>query len=440
MGIEHIPNSDLTYYLVNFDAEGRERRDDADGMVSERISQQLREAPITDVFLMSHGWKGDIAAARQQYGQWIATAVACESDLAMLRLKRPNFAPLMVGLHWPSLPFGDEELGGSTQSFSPQEAPAVDELVDRYAAQIADTLAARAALRTIIEAALEDPEPNKLPPAVYAAYQVLDQEASLGSDGAAGTPAADREAFEPEAAYQNSRGDPASFGSSIFSGLLSPLVQLSFWKMKARACNFGEGGSFKLLSVLQRQTQSRGVRFHLMGHSFGCIVMSATAAGPVATSLPRPVDSLLMVQGAFSHWSYCNSIPSAPDKAGYFHRILTHSSVAGPIVATVSAYDSAVGRLYPLAAGVARQVNFAEVGALPIYGAVGSFGLRGPGLDVVDQELLTADQDLAFSPGKVYNMECSRIIRQGSGLGGAHNDISHPELAHVFWSAAMASL
>ena len=43
-----------------------------------------------------------------------------------------------------------------------------------------------------------------------------------------------------------------------------------------------------------------------MGHSFGCIVASATVAGPAAQRvLPRPVDSLFLVQGALSLWAYC---------------------------------------------------------------------------------------------------------------------------------------
>ena len=447
MSIEHIPNSDLSYHLVCFDAGGKERQDDPDGIMSEQVLKRLRDEPITDVFLLSHGWKGDVAAARKQYGDWIGAAAGCADDLALMRKKRPGFAPLMVGLHWPSLPFGDEDFGAGTASFGLQESGSadatltVDGMVERFADRIADTPAARVALHTIFEAALDDMDPAEMPPAVRDAYQVLNREANLGATGAAGAPGADREPFDAEAAFQNAKGEAGSFGfgSSILSGLLSPLVQLSFWKMKARACSIGEGGCFQLVTQLQQQTQASGVRFHLMGHSFGCIVVSATVAGPAGAKLPRPIDSMFLAQGALSLWSYCQSIPSRPDQSGYFYRMVQEGRVAGPIVTTISEHDSAVGRLYPLAAGVAGQVAMAP-GDLPKFGAVGTCGLRGAGIDVIDLELPAVDQTLTLAPQKIYNLECSHVIRTGGGMAGAHNDISHPELAHAFWTAAMATL
>lgn len=444
MSIEKIPGTDLIFYQVNFDADGRERTDDPDGLMSELVAQQLSEQPITDVFMLSHGWKGDIEAARRQYRDWISAAAGCASDLAILRKKRPGFMPLMVGLHWPSLPFGGEDMGGAQSgaaSFAVGQGGAgLDALIDSAAAGIADTPAARQALRTLFECALDDTEPATLPEAARKAYAVLNAEAGLGGAGVAGAPGADREPFNAEAAYQNAKADPASFGGSFLSGLLSPLAQLSFWKMKARACTFGETGGADLLAKLQTLTAARKVRFHLMGHSFGCVVMSALAAGKAGSQRVRPLDSMLLVQGAFSLWSFCKSIPSAPKEAGYFQRMLAEGAVAGPIVVTQSEHDSAVGRLYPLAAGVAGQVAMAPGDGLPKYGAVGTWGLQGAGVDAVPLALTATDQVLPFVAGKLYNLECSGIIRNGGGMAGAHNDIAHPELGHAFWVAAMATL
>ena len=449
MSIEQIPGTDLKFYQVNFDADGRERPDDPDGVMSERVAKQLLEQPITDVFLISHGWKGDVEAARRQYRDWIAAAAGCAGDLAAMRQKRPGFMPLMVGLHWPSLPFGGEDLdaaqAGAT-SFavaapgSDDAQGGLDALIDRAAASIADTPAARAALRTLFECALDNAEPATLPEAARKAYAVLNAQTGLGGAGVAGAPGADREPFNAETAYQNALGDPASFSGSFFSKLLSPLAQLSFWQMKARACTFGETGGADLLAKLQTLTVERKVRFHLMGHSFGCVVMSALAAGKPGSQRVRPLDSMLLVQGAFSLWSYCKSIPSAPKEAGYFQRLLAEGAVAGPIVVTQSEHDSAVGRLYPLAAGVAGQVAMAPGDDLPKYGAVGTWGLQGAGIDAVNLELTSADQALPFAAGKIYNLECSGIIKNGGGMAGAHNDISHAELGHAFWRAAMATL
>ncbi len=441
MSIEKIPGTDLIFYQVNFDAEGRERTDDPDGLMSDVVARQLGEQPVTDVFLLSHGWKGDIEAARRQYRDWISAAAGCATDLAVMRKKRPGFLPLMVGLHWPSLPFGGEDMPAASgaASFAVEQGGAgLEALIDSAAASIADTPAARQALRTLFECALDDTEPATLPEAARKAYAVLNTEAGLGGAGVAGAPGDDREPFNAEAAYQNAREDAASFGGSFLSGLLSPLAQLSFWQMKARACTFGETGGAQLLARLQQLTAQRKVRFHVMGHSFGCVVMSALAAGKAGSQRVRPLDSMLLVQGAFSLWSYCKSIPSAPKEAGYFQRLLAEGAVAGPIVVTQSEHDSAVGRLYPLAAGVAGQVAMAQ--DLPKYGAVGTWGLQGTGVEAVPLALTATDQTLPFAAGKIYNLECSGIIRNGGGMAGAHNDIAHPELGHAFWTAAMVTL
>lgn len=436
MTIETVPRTSHRYYLIAFDADGRERTDDPDGLMSERTLDALRTEMFTDVFVLSHGWKGDIPAAREQYGRWMGAMLACEQDFAQAAMRRTGFKPLLIGLHWPSLPFGDEDFGGAEVSFATGEGTAIAELVARCAPRIADTPAARTALRTIFEAAQRDVAPAELPDEVRQAYQVLDREAALGSQGVGGGPGDDREPFDPDSAYRNAMSQQVSFGGTALSGLLSPLVQLSFWKMKDRARAFGESGAFGLLSSLMRASEGRDVRFHLMGHSFGCIVASATVAGPAGARLPRRAASLVLVQGALSHWSYCASIPQAPAKAGYFRRLVADSLVDGPIVTTRSEFDTAVGRLYPVAAGAADQVTFAP-GELPKYGGVGTFGARGPGLDIVDLTMLAATAAYDFRVGRIYNLEASAVIREGGPPSGAHSDIARPEVAHVLWAAAI---
>jgi hypothetical protein len=64
-----VPDTDLTYFLVPFDAVGNERPDAAHGPTSQRVLRTLADEPVTDVFLMSHGWKGDVLAALDQYNR-----------------------------------------------------------------------------------------------------------------------------------------------------------------------------------------------------------------------------------------------------------------------------------------------------------------------------------------------------------------------------------
>lgn len=432
------------YDLVCFDSGGDERTDDPSGVVSDLVLRTLAAdaAGVTDVFVLSHGWMGDVPSAKAQYDRWVEAMTACATDAARMRQVRPGFKPHVVGVHWPSLPWGDESFGdGGSFAVALNGVPVADPvqaLVDDYAARIADTPTARDALRRIVVGAMENVEPDALPPGVLAAYRELNLEADLGAGGVGSHPGGDRAGFDPETIYQALREDSPSFGLFSGGGVLGVLRTLSFWRMKDRARWFGEQVGSKFLARMM-QAAPRTLRFHLMGHSFGCIVMSAALAGPRGRGrVARPVESLTLVQGAVSHWAYGTDIPAAPGQPGYFYKVLADRRVRGPVIATQSVFDTATGKWYPLGAGVAGQVAFAP-GELPKYGAIGTHGIRGAGTNATDRTLLPATADYDFAPGGVYNLECSAVIREGSGRGGAHNDVSHPEVAHAVWQAALAA-
>jgi len=448
MPIEKVPNTSLTYYLISFDKDGKER-DEPDGKkLSEQIFSALAKEPITDVFLMSHGWMGDVPAARRQYNEWIGAMAGQTADIEKIKERRSGFRPLMIAVHWPSKPWGDEDLTTSEVSFGVNDADPVDPLVDEYASCIADTQPARQALQTILRAAMEDGEPPEtLPPEVLDAYQVLNQEADLGSEGEGAAPGSDWEGFDPEAIYEAGAEEAVSFSvGSWFKNKWSRVTDgvrvLSFWKMKERARQIGEIGGFNLLKTLQEKAP-KTVRFHLMGHSFGCIVVSSMLNGPKGQgTLVRPVDSLALIQGAVSLWCYCSKISYQGNRPGYFNKIIAQRKVAGPIVVTHSQFDHAVGKMYPLAGQVAfSSVDFAP-SRLPKYGGIGSFGLAGDDLAAEHTNMLGATASYDFKPGKIYNLESSQFIcneDMGGPTSGAHSDIAKPEVAHAVWSAAYPS-
>ena len=375
--------------------------------------------------------------------------VDLKGDLERMQQMRSPFRPLLIGLHWPSKPWGDEDLESRGVSFSLTETTPVEQFVDEYAQRIADTEASRQALETIFQTARDEEVivSSVLPQKVRLAYETLDQEAALGNDGEGAAPGSDREAFDlDKISYALAQEEEivSSRGLS-WDGILAPLRILSFWKMKDRARQFGERGAFKLLADLQ-QVASSEVRFHLMGHSFGCIVVSGMLAGPNDDNrLVRPVNSVALIQGALSLWSYCSDIPKMVLKPrprpGYFHSIIAERKVKGAIITTQSVFDTAVGKMYPYGAGIVySDIDFAP-GQLPNYGGLGTFGARGPGLEIVDMPMLLRDGSYQFEPGKIYNLESSKFICDGTdgGLGGAHNDIAKPEVAHAVWSAAFSS-
>ncbi|HWE94635.1 MAG TPA: hypothetical protein VG269_11785 [Tepidisphaeraceae bacterium] len=444
-----------------YDAECRERPRTGTPpvLVSQLVADAMSDDSVTDVMLFSHGWMGDVPGARLQYTNWLSAMAANGDDIEAMRRARPGFRPLLVGLHWPSEPWGDESFAASP-SFAARgvaDDVATEQAVEDYLPRLSDTAAERQRVRRALQALMRavakaqsgtSGAPSQLPAELSDAYRALDQAVGLRSDGEAGDPGADREPFNADGVYAEvltSRAtapddavDVESFGLGDWlpsrDTLLSPLRTLSFWKMKDRARQFGETAVNPLLVRLQKLAAGRRVRFHLMGHSFGCIVASAAVAGPPGSAaLPQPVDSLSLLQGAMSLWSFCNSIPSAPGKPGYFSRIFSERRVRGPIVTSQSSFDGAVGRWYPLAARAGQQVAFAA--GLPVYGGIGAFGIQGAGPTIASRNILPATSAYKLAGGGVCNVEASSIIREGGGFSGAHSDICHPEVAHLVWSA-----
>jgi hypothetical protein len=134
--------------------------------------------------------------------------------------------------------------------------------------------------------------PKELPPHVLQAYLDLNDAIGLKSEGVDAAPDADREGFDPQDSFEAANEEGASFGEGInLGGLLDPLRQLSYWAMKKRARTVGEGGMHNFLKELQEATAVQNTRIHLMGHSFGTIVVSGI---PFACTLHRAISNALI--------------------------------------------------------------------------------------------------------------------------------------------------
>ncbi|WP_426989521.1 hypothetical protein ACKI2N_009700 [Cupriavidus sp. 30B13] len=454
MPIQTIAGGSATYALLALDAGGNERGGDPDGIggcLSARLLAQWQAAAPTDVFLWSHGWQGDLPAARSQYDRWIGAFSRSAGDEQAMRARHPDLAVAHIGVHWPSLPWGEEELGetGAGASFAAQAGAGPQALIEAYAQRLGDTPAVRAALAAIFEAARTQADAVRLPAQARQAYLRLDQALALGSAGVGGDAGSDRLPFDPDAAFAEATQLGAAFGGgALLGGLLAPLRQLSFWSMKKRGQTVGEQGVHALVNHIEEALPA--ARIHLMGHSFGAVVMSAALGGPGGTAaLRRPACSCVLVQGAMSLWAYAPDIPVRPGTPGYCHRLLPDGKVGGPLVVTRSRHDSAVGTLYPWAAGVAGQVAFDAPDALdgpdgpeaapayPTFGAIGAFGIQGVA-GSADAAMQPFDGRYDMAGGTVLNVDASQYICHKSGVAGAHNDIDGPEVAHLIWQAALA--
>lgn len=451
MPFKTITGTDTKFALIAFDKNGAESRQDpeAPGSVfSGKLLSQIQQEKPSHIFFFSHGWKGDVGAAVDQYNRWIKAMLDLAPDHAAMGA---GFKPMWIGLHWPSLPWGDEELGPASFSADGDMSQSADQLVEIYLDRLGLSEQARPLLETIVLAHKKDAAADQLPADAAAAYTELASLAGRNvfgaelpgtnqTEGLSGPPEADGEPFDAYKAFDagNAASKGVDFGGpgGFLGGILGPLRQLSYWTMKKRARTIGESGMHSFVGALMNAAPD--ARFHLMGHSFGCIVVSSILGGPGARrALPRPVDSAALVQGAVSLWAFADRIPMESG-TGYFNPFLDRGAVRGPIITTRSRHDHAVGRFYPLAsAAVLASASFdPEEDELPKYGGIGSFGMQGlPHL--MDQVMLPETQPYKFAPGKIYNLEASQFIAKGGGASGAHSDIDGPEVAHALWQAAI---
>ena len=435
------------YHLVRFDKDGHERNEPGGHSGIDAVLEELRGQPeSTDVFLICHGWNGDEQGAMAQYDAWVSQMIRNQPEIAR------SFRPLIIGIHWPSKAWGDDrivDVEGEPGTIGIKRA------VDTYASVLSDKVEVREAMTSIFSAvtkAGEESETDRetsLPDELAICYQTVRDETNLKLDENSRTAAV----WSPHTAFDTAWNDTdpslalapiddRSWAERFRDALLAPMRQLSFWTMKDRARTVGEVGVHPFLMEMQKiaeaaATPSAPVRFHMVGHSFGCIVVSAGIAGPPsAQPVQRKVHSLLLLQGALSIWAFAKKAPRT-DQAGYFRRILDQRLVLGPIVTTRSKIDFAVGRFYPIGAGIARQIVLGEDDD-PIFGGLGAFGIRGVP-EAKQATILPPRSDYAFARGVIYNVDATAIIATRRPVEGAHNDIVHPEVANLAWQAAMAT-
>ncbi len=75
MSLRTVPGTGQQYHLICFDKRGAEVPD-ADGSSASGLALAALADPaagVTDVFIISHGWQGDLADAIRQYDSWIGS-------------------------------------------------------------------------------------------------------------------------------------------------------------------------------------------------------------------------------------------------------------------------------------------------------------------------------------------------------------------------------
>jgi hypothetical protein len=232
-------------------------------------------------------------------------------------------------------------------------------------------------------------------------------------------------------------GEAASFGS-FFSGLTNAVTNLmnlgTYFKMKIRAGTVGAKGVAPLIDRLADKVE----RIHLVGHSFGGRLVTATA---MASTTPK-LQSMSLLQAAFSHHGFSRI------RSGYFRKVAKDQEtpagkcrVAGPVLITHSKYDRAVGVAYPIASRISQDQSTAlqTGGPEDAFGGIGSNGAvkmdTGEVIGEVNR-LGAVGTDYAFKPGKLHNLNGDDyIVDKSNPKADAHGFVYVPEVA---WAISRA--
>ena len=135
----------------------------------------------------------------------------------------------------------------------------------------------------------------------------------------------------------------------------------------------GRSGVHDVVVAVQGLTGKRPqLRIHLVGHSFGGRLVTATAN---SLTTPRSIASMLLLEAAYSH----NGLAQNWDGQGHngaFRGVVTLPAIAGETHITHSVHDTAVGIAYPLASRIMLQLAAALGDANDPFGGMGRNGAQ----------------------------------------------------------------
>ena len=425
------------------------------------FADEVTAAGVTDLFAFSHGWGASQDSARGLYDRMFP--MIRDAARGAAGIGKVGFA----GIYWPSLWFpptpatpppaaGSQQAGSGalvdlsagTASLSgadiassllpgfadPAQQDAVTQigqLIDegQTAGGSAESDAAKQQRLQLIGQLIRSLTP---PTAHDGEYEDSGETALLLTNDPVTDYQAAADAFgtTPSAGAQQGIGD---WFTKAINGAKDALRVLSYTTMKARAGTIGRNGLGPLLAALH--ARSPAVRVHLIGHSFGARLVSFALSG-VGTPADSPIASLLLVQGAFSHWSFAHAQDNPFGSPGALNAYANR--VHGPLVATHTVFDWAVGVWYPKASFLAQQD--AEAVVADRWGGMGADGFQAanPAQDrTMPQQ---GGTNYGFAPGTFYRIDAASVINNTAGepFSGAHSDIKKAPVAQLAAATAAA--
>jgi hypothetical protein len=425
------------HWEIGFDEQGKAAQGEVDALLAELPGKDL-----TDLFVFSHGWNSDRRQARRLYQLYF------QQVPGLLGRGGGQVARVgTLGVVWPSKRWADEPeptgdggggaagLGDSAAAAAPADDTAlVEDLKDVFEGD-----QRRQALDELARLLEERPED----PAALARFQTLMGELAGAPDaGPAGEDQGELALLEddPEEVFgrfadavpQTVEGGAAGIGDAfgrLWNGAKEALRQLTYFEMKKRAGVVGKQGLGPLLGRIHQADPE--LRLHLLGHSFGARLVSFALAG-LPDGAGSPVKSVYLLQGAFSHFAFADALPMDRSRGGALKGMAAR--VDGPLVASFSVHDLAVGKLYPLASLSSRDDAAGLEDRLFRWGGIGHDGAQA--VDATVASLGPVGTGYPFQKGRFVNLDGNAVINRGGPPSGAHSDIFHPELVWAGLAAA----
>jgi hypothetical protein len=370
---------EIPYFIIPFDKRGI----CAAPETRSTVINLAKEGKYTDIYIFAHGWNNDWTKATERYDEFLKGYIKMRQkhNLPM----HESYQPLLIGLFWPStaLVFGEGEKGPLKTAVDPTS---VDEMVREERLEISElaneleTDQVKRFYELTQKKSLSEYEANELA-AISKIFYDKSNDELLIEESFSQTEIIEQWRnvsvyFKRNFVNGNGPGSKPSDKDKLI-GYLDPrwIVRiLTFRQMKDRAGKVGTNGVGPLLREL---LEAKKPRLHLIGHSFGGkVVLSGLCADD---SLPRKVESMLLLQPAVSHLCFAKAVPDSHKPGGYREAL---NRVNKPILATYSAKDFTLRIFYSFGFPFKKDVGdigkkIDPNGPPNKYAALGGFGPHG---------------------------------------------------------------
>jgi hypothetical protein len=415
-----MPNIDgFDFFPLKFDDHGTlQSRQEFEALAA-------RATSATDVIFIAHGFRNDENDATGLYTRFLGTFRA--------NLSRPEFSALanrqfvFAGVYWPSKKFREafDEGKGGTRGL--RDSPTLDDAKAQLEEFKDDN--ATPAQRRNLDRAIE------LLPALETNPQAQDEFVELvlslvdanSSDTTEALPQIRQRPGSEILAKLSATGDGtrgiADVGGKIAGGVGQFLNLTTWYVMKERSGTVGATGVARAVRTLRASSPT--LRLHVVGHSLGGR-LAAACAKALAQEPKVPLDSLMLLEAAFSHFGF--SADNGHGNAGFFRDVVVQHVVKGPFVSTFSAQDTVVGKAYSVMSRLARD-NTREIG--DAHDEFGGIGRNGPlrTTEVATTRLNSAGTSYDFKGQVINNLDGS------GGLIKDHSDVTNEAVTYAFASA-----